>query len=756
MVYKSLCLSGLFLLWGSLISAQVVLDLRDKVNGIEIVDAVIEVTSDQGETAYYTSDLFGNAVLMEEVLPISIFIQHLSYERKQLMINEQGRHTIFLEPRNHHLDGMVVTGQYYAQSSKNSVYRVKSIDNAELKTMAATDLSEVMSFSQNVKLDRDQNLNGNYLKFLGLGGNNVKILLDGMPLAGRTALQFDVSQINLSNVEKIEIVEGPMSVEYGSNALAGVVNIITKKHSTLQPTLAIKKQAETIGSQYGWRKGLHDLSVVSNEMLFKKIATTSTLEYKNFGGSKIDHLDSRATEWDPKRQLFGDVKLKSEVKGGELTYRVAYYRDWIENLGPEQGPLKDRALDDHYKSRRWNQHLTYGKFYEKLGRVDAKLSYSDFKRTKNSFVNNLKTNEKVLSTVEGAQDTSVFKNLSFWTHHTKIVSDQLKVKSGFDFQYDYTGGGRILGEGGKSALDAAIFVSAEYALSDKFTIRPGLRWAYNNRFKSPVVPSLNMMLAISDQSTLRGGYAKGFRAPALRELFFEFVDNSHTIFGNPDLTPETSEFVDLSYVYSHRFTTGVKQKISSRFFYSKVDNQITFAQDVNDPSKTTLLNNEIYRAYGFSFNQQLFFESVEFSAGAGFIGTFNQLSNKYSAPHYVYTPEMTAGLKVNIMDTPLRLTTQFKYNGKEPSYILVTPIEGGEPTPELVKSDDYYIMDMFLKYDLSDNICVGAGVKNLFNVQRVRVVNTQNFHAGGGEVPVGYGRSAFLRLNYSFQLNKTK
>ncbi len=728
---------------------QVLMELRDKITGVEIVDAVIEVASNESNTDYYTTDEEGQVLIEDTEIPFQVIIQHLSYDHEQLIIDEPGERAILLEPRNLNLEGIVVTGQYFAQSAQNSVYRVNSIGHEDITAMAGSDLSEVLSFSQNLKLDRDQNTNGNQLNFLGIGGNNVKILLDGMPMAGRTALEFDVSQINLSNVERIEIVEGPMSVEYGSNALAGVVNVITKKHTTT-PNLGLKLQEESMGSAYGWDEGVHDLSLVLNNNLLKHIASTATLEYKQIGGAVYLDGDSRATEWDPKSQVFGDIKLRTQINKADISYRVSFYHDWIDNLGIAEGPLKNRATDDHYKARRWNQHLSFGKYFDRIGRMDAKVSYSDYKRIKNTFITDLYTDVSTLSMAEGAQNTSVFRNFSLWTHYTTTAGERLKIKSGLDFQYDFTDGGRILEESSRSSIEAALFSTAEYNLLKDVTIKPGLRWAYNNRFSSPIIPSIHVLYKISDNASLRGGYARGFRAPALREMFFEFVDNSHTIYGNPDLMPEESDYLDLSYTSTHLFNIEAKQKFSSRFFYTKVKDQITFAQDLNDPSITTLLNNDLYKAFGLSFTQQLLINKIEVSAGAGFIAQNNQYSSSYATEDYLYSMQITGAIKSYIMNTPLRLISNFKYNGKEPTYVLVDI--GSEQKPELVNSDSYMTMDVLLQYKFSDQLSIGAGVKNLFDVEWIKVVDDKNYHAGGGDVPIGYGRSGFFRLNYSFNL----
>src|SRR5690242_6859536 len=97
--------------------------------------------------------------------------------------------------------------------------------------MAAQNLKEALSYELNIHLMED-NILGSGLQIQGIGGENVKILIDGMPITGRQNGNIDLSQILMDNVERIEIVEGPLSVSYGTDALAGTINIITKKNQS--------------------------------------------------------------------------------------------------------------------------------------------------------------------------------------------------------------------------------------------------------------------------------------------------------------------------------------------------------------------------------------------------------------------------------------------------------------------------------------------------------------------------------------------
>src|SRR6188474_272664 len=131
------------------------------------------------------------------------------------------------------LSEVVVTGQYKPQSAKASVYQVRTISKERIQKQGATKLQDVLSNELNIRFSQDVATGGSSISMLGLKGQNVKILVDGMPMTGRqgTSNEIDINQIDINSIERIEIVEGPMSVVYGADALAGVINIITRKNN---------------------------------------------------------------------------------------------------------------------------------------------------------------------------------------------------------------------------------------------------------------------------------------------------------------------------------------------------------------------------------------------------------------------------------------------------------------------------------------------------------------------------------------------
>jgi len=135
---------------------------------------------------------------------------------------------------------VVVTGQYKPQSVKQSVYQVRTITKEQIQKQAASKLQDVLNNQLNIRFSQDLSTGGSDISMLGLSGQNVKILLDGVPMTGRqgTSNEININSIEINSVERIEIIEGPMSVIYGADALAGVINIITKKAKAEQLSVA--------------------------------------------------------------------------------------------------------------------------------------------------------------------------------------------------------------------------------------------------------------------------------------------------------------------------------------------------------------------------------------------------------------------------------------------------------------------------------------------------------------------------------------
>ena len=115
---------------------------------------------------------------------------------------------------------------------------------------AANNLKDLLEKQLNMSVTVD-NILGSSVSIQGISGQNVKILIDGVPVIGRLNGNIDLTQINLNNIERVEIIEGPLSVDYGTDALAGTINLITDKQLNDGFSSTYNLYYETVG-QYNF------------------------------------------------------------------------------------------------------------------------------------------------------------------------------------------------------------------------------------------------------------------------------------------------------------------------------------------------------------------------------------------------------------------------------------------------------------------------------------------------------------------------
>ncbi|HWB64087.1 MAG TPA: Plug domain-containing protein, partial [Chitinophagales bacterium] len=153
--------------------------------------------------------------------PVIIIISHLGFATITDTLFELGNKTYNIQLSAKNMEDVVVTGQYGNNDIRKSVYEVKVINSEMLRAKGANNLREALESELNIDLGQDQ-VFGSYLGINGISGEGVKIMVDGAPLVGRLDGKIDLSEIDINNIERIEIVEGPLSVMYGTDAMGGV------------------------------------------------------------------------------------------------------------------------------------------------------------------------------------------------------------------------------------------------------------------------------------------------------------------------------------------------------------------------------------------------------------------------------------------------------------------------------------------------------------------------------------------------------
>ena len=198
-----------------------------------------------GSPKYSLTSIDGT--VLNDIKEISkIAISYVGYATHTDTISPGQSVDIQLRPKVLNMDEVVVTAQYTPERADKSIYKVEVINARQIEQKAATNMADLLKDQSTMRVTQDGVL-GTSLRIQGMSGENVKFLQDGVPLIGRMNGNFDLNQINLFNVDHVEVIEGPMSVIYGSNALAGVINIITKENKSSLLNATASAYTESVG-----------------------------------------------------------------------------------------------------------------------------------------------------------------------------------------------------------------------------------------------------------------------------------------------------------------------------------------------------------------------------------------------------------------------------------------------------------------------------------------------------------------------------
>lgn len=656
--------------------------------------------------------------------------------------------------RSIELDVVVVTGQLVPQSLRNSVYRVRVIDNERIQAKAANDVPSLLNTEIGIRLMNDLQLGETDFELMGMSGNDVKVLIDGVPVVDRDAKRQSLSQIDVNSIARVEIVEGPMSVLYGSDAIAGVINIITRKASPSPDkdswTVSAGVREESAGREYafGNGKGLHRQNVQLGWAGKKGLYAGTGFTRNSYGGWRGDST-GRAVVSQPRDQYMYNGTVGYSSGGFNAWYRIDFLDEKIvtpENISQAR---PEQVSDKSFLTDRLNHQLQADWRINNRMRVNLAASYQDYERRTRTIFTNVSTGERKVSAVAGDQDTSRVDMFFVRAAATWLAAPKLTVQPGMEYQWQKASGDRILGE--PTLNDVAAYVSAEWRPLDWANIRPGVRAILNSDYDAPLaIPALLTKFSLTSDMDLRASYAYGFRAPALRELYFYYYNPNHRIDGNPDLRAEYSHNVSLSYTWRILHEDNVRLTSTVSGFYNDFNDRITYIADADDPTHYVYHNVDRHKTTGGTLENTVAWRNLRADVGVSIIGSYNSFADDErftdrNLPMFKFSPEVTASITYKFTGTEIALF--YKYTGKREKYIY------NARTNVLSRGgmDGFHWADLTISRKVGKYIQIQAGVKNIFNVTTLENTAAEVGHASNStSALIGVGTSYFVGMNFNF------
>ena len=687
--------------------------------------------------------------------PVIVRVSYLGFSTIVDTVYSAQSKVFMIRALSQNIKDVVVTGQYGSANSQKSVYEVQVIDNDMLRAKGATNLREALQDELHIDFYQDQ-VYGTSIGLNGVSEDGVKIMIDGVPIVGRLDGILDLSQVDISNIDHIEIVEGPLSVVYGTDAMGGVINIITKTYQKEKINLNLKAYYESVG-QYNVE--------LSGGFHFKRSQIYFSGGRNFFNG--FTTLDSipRYQEWKPKEQYFADAKYIYTGNRFRFTVSGSFFRELMIDRSPPMEGLEQNGngtsswtyygLDAHYLTYRPMASASLMYKFKEGTQFDALVSYSGFLRYTNNYYKDLTTGQQSLVVDPSNPNDTTRDNLFTLrsTYNMPAWKDRLNFLFGIEVNQEFESGSTLSG-GDHYMGDYASFGSARISVLDGLDIQPAIRFSYNTIFNVPLIPSLNIRYNYKNKLVLRASYGRGYRAPSLKELYLNFFDSNHAIEGNPNLTPEDGNCLRGSVSYTIPVRDEHKITFTTSGYYNNISNKIDFEEFLAPfpPDTYQYINIKRSITYGGQETISYRWKRLTLSAAVLFSGynyqIVEQTNNNDIDKATAWSQDFTATASYVIPKAGITINVYYKYDGAKPLFTVNGDVETGSRPA-------YNMMDLSVSRNFwKDRIQLTIGGKNLFGVTNLIGTNVSGVAFAHSATPnvlnIAWGRTFFTTLILHF------
>ena len=485
---------------------------------------------------------------------VRVKVSFVGYQTQTFVLKADERkgaqHVLRLQPDATALDQVVVTATRTPKALKDAPVVTRLITANDIKIADATNIQDLLTEQMpglefGYAMNQETSLNMN-----GFGGNAVLFLVDGERLAGETMDNVDYSRLNLDNVGRIEIVKGAASALYGANAVAGVVNIISRENS--EPWTA------NVNTRYNdfnkeWRHG--------GSFSFNAGKWNSQTSIQRTTSDEVQLTSPFDTESNILHIYGGETFNVKE----RLTYKFSDKVKLIGRGGYFNRISKRSNYDDHYMdysaglktvmnlSENDNLEISYG-----FDQYDKARYVNDERTHDHDYTNRQNTVRALYSHIFGKNTLTV----------------------GADFLNDYLTTYQFEDNASKNQNSCDAFAQFDYNPLQWLNIVASLRHDYFSASSQHATTGRLALMTKWKGFSIRANYAGGFRAPTLKEMYMNFdMAGMQMIYGNPDLKPEKSNNFNLALEHTGRvknagFFTG-QYSITLMGYYNKYDKRIT-------------------------------------------------------------------------------------------------------------------------------------------------------------------------------------
>ena len=443
------------------------------------------------------------------------------------------------------LNEVVVTGTGTINKLKNSPVAIDVISQRELQNTNIPTFENAM-IALNPSMSFTPNAMGSYMQLNGLSNRYILVLVDGKKLGGDVGGNVDLNRIDMGNIKRIEVLKGAASSLYGSDAIAGVINIITNKPKDL-----VNFSTETRLSEYG--QFTQNANLYLNVGGFSSSTSFQRNQADGWQLNKKEIINDEEVDTDKQAMLRFYSDVFSQRFGYKATKELSMYVEGSLFDKKFKRPVSAYGFDMKYVDYSFGAGAKY--LLKNNGLISLDWNTDRFEYFK-AYLKETKDKNGVTFMPGDEEFVRRQKYNNINLKGTFNAGKFNKVTVGSEYKVDnlYAPADSI--GGSRNVYTLAFYAQDEINLFGKLNIVPGVRYIYNETFKNRVTPKISAMYTLNDFN-FRVSYATGFKTPDLKQLFMktEVISKGKTTLsvGNKDLKPESSNYYSVNAEYIKDF-----------------------------------------------------------------------------------------------------------------------------------------------------------------------------------------------------------
>ena len=731
--------------------------IREQQSKLPLAGALIQVV--QAKQATYANAegdfKFEGLATQDYTLKVSF----IGYEDKTITTSLQKDSkplVIELRPQTYSMSEVVVTGTGTTHDINHAPVKTEVITGKQLEAYGGRNIEDILNgLSASITFSASEM--GSGLQLNGLKNDYVLILMDGKRMSASSSGQIDFSRINIDNIERIEIVKGASSSLYGSDAIGGVINFITKKQ---------KKRLEVSNHT---RIGQHADLLQSNHFA---IGNNYIQSNTSFNLKHTDGWQNTTQEWHRDR-LFNNSVTKTVNRSTNYTIgqTLAYYPTSKLEISAALS-YYERHTDRPMGVPNWR----YSNLFFRVQDYSTTLKYKIDNRSwvsfssswdKNDYYYDYQTREytdyydhqgKRIIHYKG--DRVLQSSERKWINSAKsafYLGERNILYTGIEYVWEQLVAPYRLASPSKSNYYVDFYAQDEWNINSNLNLTAGIRYGYHKGYENTLTPKVSARYKLGNFN-FRATYSQGYKVPTIKELYNQYystiMSKFKAYYGNPNLKPQESNYYALNIEYIQP-----KLKLSLTGYYNRIRNLISLQSTSTSYNDIQLLVEEtmhyvnLAKARSFGVDATLEvkpYKDFKLGASYSYLKAHAQRTDDEDAEDYMKFVPMDGTSRHN-----LSINTSWERDWKR--YKLILGITGRYQSKRFYTSHGDAKAHQLWRFNTRHHIInkkmlklvVNAGIDNIFDY----VDCTPFGHNRGTTSP---GRNYYLSLAINYQVKPIK